>query len=52
MWKVIRGWENYSVNEYGEVKNNKTGKLLIGDVNNYGYYRVMLNKNKLHKRFF
>ena len=52
MWKVIWDWENYYVNEDGDVENNKTGKLLIGDVNNYGYYRVMLNKNKLRKRFF
>lgn len=52
MWKVIKDWENYSVNEYGEVKNNTTNKLIVGDINNFGYYRVTLYKNKLHKRFF
>ena len=29
MWKPIKGWEEfYSVNELGEVKNNKTNKLI------------------------
>ena len=49
MWKVIKDWESYSVNEYGEVKNNITGKLIIGDINNCGYYRVILYKNKCKK---
>ena len=52
MWINIENWEMYSVNEYGEVKNNKTNKLIVGDINNCGYYRVTLYHNKLHKRFF
>ena len=51
MWKPIKGWEEYySVNELGEVKNNKTNKLIKGDVNNAGYYRVSLyDKASLRK---
>lgn len=42
-WREIPEWEGlYSVNENGEVKNLKTNKLLIGDINNAGYYRVCL----------
>lgn len=52
MWISIENWEIYSVNEYGEVKNNKTDKLIVGDINNCGYYRVCLYNNKKHKRFF
>lgn len=48
MWKPIKGWEElYAVNEFGEVKNLKTGNLIKGDINNVGYYRVCLyNKSK------
>lgn len=56
MWINIKGWEKYySVNENGEVMNNVTGKLIVGDVNNVGYYRVCLNnKNNTpsRQRFF
>ena len=56
MWKNIIGWEGYySVNEYGEVRNDITNNIIKGDINNYGYYRVCLY-NKNHKpakqRFF
>jgi len=27
-WKVISGFEGYSISNYGNVKNNKTGRLL------------------------
>lgn len=55
MWKPIKDWEElYSINELGEVKNNKTNKLIIGDVNNAGYFRVSLcdKSNSRSKRYF
>ena len=29
MWKVCNGYDNYQVNEYGEVRNAKTGRYLV-----------------------
>ena len=48
MWKNIKGWEGYySINENGDVRNDITGKLIKGDINLSGYYRVCLyNKNQ------
>ena len=52
MWKTIPDWENYEVNEYGEVRNKSTQKLIIGDINNAGYQRVCLYNSPAKKRFF
>lgn len=56
MWKDIKGWEElYEISDSGDVRNKTTGKLLIGDINNGGYYRVQLhNKNHIpvKQRFF
>ena len=38
MWKKFE--ENYSVSDEGEVRNDVTGKLLVGDKNNIGYRRI------------
>lgn len=36
MWKDIPEWEQlYEINEYGEVRNKKTQKILSIDINNY-----------------
>jgi len=41
IWKVINDYTNYSISNYGRVKNNKTNRLLkLFD--NYGYSRVTL----------
>ena len=43
MWKKIKDWENfYEINKNGEIRNIKTNKLIIGDINNVGYPRVCL----------
>ena len=52
MWKSIKDWEWYLVDEYGNVKNSRTNKLIIGDKNNMGYGRVCLYNGNNHKRFF
>lgn len=51
-WKDIKGYENYyQISNNGQVKNIKTNKILIGDINSAGYKRVILyTPNK--KRFF
>jgi hypothetical protein len=41
IYKIIENYSNYSISNYGNVKNNKTGKLLKIR-KNYGYNRVRL----------
>ena len=53
MWKPIPNWENlYEVNETGAVRNTNTHRLLVGDKNNAGYYRVTLYNHDRRERFF
>lgn len=45
-WKLIEGFGGtYSVSNYGEVRNNKTGKLMKPRKNETGYLRINLTKN-------
>lgn len=45
-WKVLdKPFEKYSVNALGEVKNDKTGKILTQPLNNVGYKQVFLYSN-------
>lgn len=52
IWKQIDDYETYLVSTLGNVKNNKTGRILKGSVNSGGYLVVGLCKNgegKTHK---
>ena len=49
-WKQIEGYENYSVSNFGNVRNDKTGKILKPMLEK-GYYRVDLYKNKIQKHY-
>ena len=42
-FKIIKGFENYSISNLGNVKNNKTGLILQQSVNTKGYKKVTLN---------
>ena len=44
---IIEGFENYSVSDFGNVRNNRTGRILKLGVNKDGYHHVTLMKNKL-----
>ena len=47
----IEGFENYSVSDHGNVRNDKTGKVLKTCPNNRGYGHVQLwNEKKRHTR--
>ena len=55
-FRIIKGFENYSVSNFGNVKNNKTGRILKPQIDGKNYYIVSLytdgkqfNK-KIHKR--
>ena len=51
-WKPIKNHEkDYSVSNYGNVKNNITNNVLTGDLNSIGYRRVILY-NPVKKRYF
>ena len=55
MWKDIvdEYWKDYyEVNEFGEVRNKITKKLIKGDLNSAGYHRVCLYHAPYKKRFF
>jgi len=43
--KVIEGFENYSVDVVGNVRNEKTGKYKTLSLNYKGYLTVLLHKN-------
>lgn len=53
-WKVIKDFANgrYSVSNFGNIRNNETGKYIIGDINNFGYHRVTLYYKSKKKRYF
>ena len=51
-WRIIHDYLNYSVSNYGEVRNNTTGKILKCDTNSCGYLRVRLSFNGIkHMKF-
>lgn len=49
-WKLIEGFDGiYSVSNYGEVRNNRTGKLMKPSKNEKGYLHINLMKNGKRK---
>ena len=49
MWtNIIESFDKYSVNEYGIVQNNTTGKIMTPELHYKGYHRVML----MRKHYF
>jgi hypothetical protein len=49
-YKKIEGFEDYSVSDHGNVRNDQTGRILKGKDNRCGYLEVTLMKNK--KRYY
>ena len=51
-YKKIEGFENYSVSDFGNVRNDKTGRDLKASDNRDGYLQagLMNNKNKYNKK--
>ena len=49
-WKLIEGFDGiYSVSNYGDVKNNRTGKLMKPRKNEKGYLHIGLTTNGKQK---
>jgi hypothetical protein len=50
-WRVIGGFDNYSVSNLGRVRNDTTGRILKQQLNNgTGYLRVDLCNNGKHAK--
>lgn len=49
-WKLINGYD-YSVSSLGRIRNNRTGRILKGVPNTFGYLQVFLYKNGKSKKF-
>ena len=43
-WRKIEDKPNYSVNEFGEIRNDKTGRILKARIGTSGYYQIMLGR--------
>lgn len=43
-WKKIKNKENYSINEKGQIKNDKTNRILKPHKGTSGYYQIMLGR--------
>ena len=50
-YKIIKGYENYSVSNFGNVKNNKTDRILKPKFDKDGYKRLQLSKEGIKKDF-
>lgn len=44
-WRTIQSFPNYSVSNLGNVKNNKTGRILKASLNQWSYKFVSLRRN-------
>ena len=45
-WIKIKGFENYSASDQGNIRNDKTERILKPGTSDSGYYYVVLRKQK------
>jgi hypothetical protein len=50
-WRVIEGYDNYSVSNLGKVRNDKTGRILKFSSDKDGYSSVTLCKENKKTRY-
>ena len=48
IWKNIECFEEYSVSNFGNIRNKKTGRILKPRKHTGGYMRIILCKDKKH----
>src|SRR5574344_1702943 len=46
-WKKITNFINYSISSDGEVRNDKTGRILKPHLGTSGYYQVMMGRKQV-----
>lgn len=44
-WRKVKDFNLYSVSDQGNIRNDKTGRILKGGLDTYGYPQVILCKN-------
>lgn len=49
IWVKIKEFENYSVNEYGKIRNDNTKRILKNHFDKAGYELVFLSQNGVRK---
>ncbi len=52
IWKTIEGYETYSVSTFGNIRNDKTGRILKSYINNKGRLYIDIYKNQIKTRFY
>lgn len=52
MWKKINNYEVYEVNEFGDVRNIKVGRILKPALKSNGYVRIGLSKVGKTKMYY
>jgi len=52
MDKIIEGFENYTIDEYGNIKNNKTNRKMKQHLHSKGYFDIELRNNNSERRKF
>lgn len=53
IWREVQGYEGlYEVNNWGEVRNSRTGKVLRSQKVSKGYFQIALYKKGKVKRWF
>jgi hypothetical protein len=51
-YRIIEGFENYSASDLGNVKNNKTERIMKPHLERCGYYRIVLRNDKKDYKLF
>lgn len=46
-WRKIKGFEKYSVSNAGDVRNDKTGRILKPHISTSGYYQIMMGRKTI-----
>lgn len=46
-WRKIKEFDNYSVSNFGEIRNDKTGRILKLHISTSGYYQVMMGRKTI-----
>lgn len=52
MFKTIKGYENYQIDENGNILNTVTHKMLKGSIGEHGYKYYRLSKDGVKKMFY